>query len=140
MLTLQVTRPKNYTVGRTQSYRVVLLVEGTVDYSTPESGAVDRYIVDKNVFVVLQDAGEVQHFTRVALPAEFSTLTTTPGDEGTEFRTNRVDLYLPSKQLADEMVPAVAQDIQDLLGLKYGRRFTIRLDGGDMIPPIEVLP
>lgn len=141
MLTLQVTRPNGYTTGRTQSYRVVLSVSGTLQYSKPESGTQDRYVLDQNVFVVLLDgAASIPHFDRIALPAEFATLTTTPGASGTEYRTSTVDLYLPSKALADQLVTAVVQDIQELLAQKYGRRFTIKLDGGDLVPPIEVLP
>lgn len=137
MLTLQVSRPKNYTVGRTQSYRVALLVEGSVSYPPPESGAVDRYMLDQNVFVVVKGVDGLYQFDRVAFPAEFSTIPTTPGDT---YRTNRLDLYLPSKTMADQLVRAVATDIEDLLSYKYGRRITVRLDGGDLTPPIEVLP
>lgn len=139
MLTLQVTRPQGYTTGRTQSYRLILSVDGTLQYSAPDNGGQERYTLDKNVFVVLREGDTpIPHFSRVALPVEFSSIPTTPGLPNTEYRASTVDLYLPSKALADQVVTAVVQDIQDLLTRKYGRRFTYKLDGGDQDTPIEI--
>lgn len=140
MLTLQVTRPQGYTTGRTQSYRLILSVDGTLDYSPPDNGGQHRYVLDKHVFVVLRDGpAQVPHLDHVALPVEFSTISTTQGTPGSFYRASLVDLYLPNKALADQVVTAVVQDIQDLLTHKYGRRFTYKLDGGDQDTPIKVL-
>jgi len=94
---LSVGRPRQVTLGRTQSYRVIL----TLTSANPQE--------DVALFVCVND-GVTPQFDRIAEPSELSSITTTPTAE--TFRTAQLDLLMYSKDLADALIAEVVADLQ----------------------------
>lgn len=93
-ITLNVKRPADVSLGKTQSYRIGLVITG---------------LVDPAMFVCTSADGVI-NFDHVATATEMLTVTTDPTK--TPYRTAALDLYLPAKSLADELILAVVADLQ----------------------------
>lgn len=94
---LAVKRPRQVTLGRTQSYRVIL----TLTSADPQE--------DVALFVCVND-GVSGQFDRIADPLELKDITTTP--TAATYRTAQLDLKLYSKDLADALIAEVVEDLK----------------------------
>jgi hypothetical protein len=94
---LEVRRPKVVTVGRTQSYRVVLRV-------VPE-GQEDPAVL------LCSREGPIRHFERVIEPWELRSVTTNA--DSPVYRASQVDLIVAAKGLADAIIGALQGDLSE---------------------------
>jgi hypothetical protein len=94
MLTLAVQRPAAVYQEKMQAYRVILTLSG---------------IVDPALFVCVNTGFSVV-FDHVATAYDLQTVTTDP--TRTPFRTPTIDVYTPSKQIADLMIEAIIADLR----------------------------
>lgn len=100
MLNLRIRRPRQVTLGRTQSYRMQIIAQ--------PGGAVPA-----EIFVCSKEACGVLQFERVA---DLSDIAGIPVDPSKPlWRTASLDLYVASEPLADEMLDAMIGDIKALL-------------------------
>lgn len=117
MIQLQIRRPREVTLGRTQSYRMGIL-------ALPIPGG------DNAVFVCSRDANGIHDFERVATPDDIRSVSTDTG--GWTYRTSTLDLWVASEGLANDMLEHIVSDIQDLLKSHEAPSGTIQLSGASV--------
>ena len=132
MIKLNIYKPKDYVVGRTQSYRVKIVAElddpdeGTSSSSSSSEEEPVLGLCDALIFKVQEDAHGFTHFLGVCQPYDLGVLQPT----GSPRRTDVIDCYLPGEVLADPFIEAVTADVQALLNSFYGFQGNISLSGG----------
>lgn len=134
MIKLSVYRPKNYVIGRTQSYRVKIVAEidlPDAGSSSSSSSSEEDPVVslhDAKVFKVQEDAHGFTHFLGVCQPYDLGALGTT----GSPRRTDVIDCMLPGEVVADPFIEAITADIQQLISTLFGYEANIKLSGGSV--------
>lgn len=131
MLSLQIIRPESYVPLRFQAYRLVMRCSWSeVDASSSSGDGDPTTTISPEVFVCSREACGTENFERVALPADFVDL----GVDATApiWRTSRLDLWLPTKDLADALIQAVVADVQAVVELQWGRRALIVVSGASV--------
>lgn len=133
MIKLVVYRPVGHVVARTQAYRVRIKAELASrgnSSSSSSSSSEESYeqvgLQDARVFKVREDGYGFEHFIGVAEPYDLEEY-----DESTNpRRTDEIDCWVYSPLIADEMIQAIAEDVQKLVDGLLGIRTVIRLSGG----------
>lgn len=115
MLRLQVERQEEFVEGRTLEYRMVLTLTDT------DPGA------DPAWFIVYREDTGGEHFEGVAQPIEREELPSTP--QTGYYRSDRVDLYWPTDEIADEGLQAIVADIEQVIGLIARKTSTVEITG-----------
>lgn len=132
MLKLEIQRPEATTLGRTQSYRLIIQAQILAEdltqssSSSADDGQLLAALQDPAIFVITTDDNQVESFERVVEPIELTTLPTA----GPLRRTDRLDLWLPAgEELANELLEALVEDVRLLLSSLALRQVRVSLDG-----------
>jgi hypothetical protein len=96
--------------------------------SSSSSGDDDPVLdVDPYVFVCSREASGVEHFERIADITDFRDVP--KGLTQELWRANRVDLWIPTKDLAEQMLECILADISSLVKVRWGTAATIKISG-----------
>ena len=133
MIKLIIMRPKAVVLVRTQAYRVKIRAElasrgssSSSSSSSSEESYEQQKLEDAKVFVVREDAYGFKHFQGIAEPYDLEEY-----DETTNpWRTDEIDCWLSSPEIADAMIEAITEDIQNLIQSFLGIKTVVRLSGG----------
>ena len=133
MIKLVVQRPVGHVVARTQAYRVKIRAQlasrgssSSSSSSSSEESYSHRGLRDALVFLVREDGYGYLHFVGVCEPYDLEEYDT----ETNPRRTDEIDCWVGSPEIADAMILAIGQDVQKLLGDAFGIETTIELSGG----------
>lgn len=133
MIKLVVHRPKGHVVARTQAYRIKIRAElasrGSSSSSSSSSSEHEHQqptLTDAKVFVVREDGFGFEHLQGVAEPYDLEEL----DDDTNPRRTDEIDCWLPSPEIANDMLDSLVTDIQNLIESFLGVKTVIELSGG----------
>lgn len=136
MIKLTVIASRDYTIGRTQSYRMIIRATlespdepGSSSSSSSSAGDPTNGLSDPRIFKVMDHQyGDltVIEFLSVCQPRDILDL----GPTGSPRRVDQIDLIVPSKDLADQMVEVLAQDVLELAEYQWGTKMRLLLSGG----------
>jgi hypothetical protein len=120
-------------VARTQAYRVKIRAElaargssSSSSSSSSEESYEQQTLEDAKVFLVREDAYGFEHFQGIAEPYDLEEY----DDETNPRRTDEIDCWVASPEIADAMIEAITEDIQNLIQSFLGIETVVRLSGG----------